>query len=70
MSNLSTFCTCKDTNCPLHPTNHDKGCAPCISKNLKQREIPNCFFRMVEETHTAEGYSFEVFAKAVLKESK
>ena len=30
MCNISTFCTCKDSSCPFHPTNHDKGCAPYI----------------------------------------
>ena len=37
------FCTCPDTKCPNHPSNHDKGCTPCIAKNLAQREIPGCF---------------------------
>lgn len=43
------FCTCTDKACPLHPTNHDKGCDPCIRKNLKAGEIPSCFFRLVSE---------------------
>ncbi|MGI6118588.1 MAG: DUF6485 family protein [Bilifractor sp.] len=34
MHNLSGFCTCQNLDCPLHPTRHDKGCTPCISKNL------------------------------------
>ncbi len=42
--NLSDFCTCKNLAYPLHPAKHDKGCAPCIQKNLKLHEIPNCFF--------------------------
>ena len=28
-------CTCTDTSCPFNPANHDKGCTPCIAKNLK-----------------------------------
>lgn len=68
MNNISTFCTCKDHNCPLNPVNHEKGCAPCISKCLNLREIPSCFFHLVEETHGTEGYGFEDFAKAVLKD--
>mgnify|MGYP001310715960 CR=1 FL=1 len=48
MNKLSQFCSCDNFKCPLHPTNHDKGCAPCIKKNLKLGEIPNCFFQKVE----------------------
>lgn len=50
--NLSPFCTCNNTDCPLHPTRHNKGCAPCIAKNLKLQEIPNCFFQKVEGNET------------------
>ncbi len=39
MGNISSFCTCKNTDCPLHPTKHDQGCAPCISKNLRLKEV-------------------------------
>ena len=47
MENNSKFCTCTNYQCPLHPTKHDQGCTPCISKNLKLKEIPNCFFNQV-----------------------
>lgn len=67
MINLSTFCTCTFTDCPLHPTNHDKGCAPCISKNLNRKEIPNCFFNIVDGSDRRNGYKFEDFAEVVLK---
>ena len=43
MKNLSPFCTCKKLDCPLHPTKHDKGCAPCIAKNLKTKETIKYF---------------------------
>lgn len=66
MSRLSSFCTCKDLECPFHPTNHDKGCAPCIAKNLKFGEIPSCFFSKIDGAENRKGYSFEDFAKAVL----
>ena len=46
---MTGICTCKDTKCPLHPDNHDKGCTPCIRKNLKLGEIPNCFFDLVTD---------------------
>ncbi len=70
MKNLSKFCTCGDLECPLHPTNHELGCAPCISKNLKQGEIPNCFFNKVEKTHESDGYTFKDFADAVMKQNQ
>ena len=66
MSSTGSFCTCTDTKCPLHPTNHNKGCAPCVAKNLSQREIPSCFFKLVETEHKGSNYGFEEFAKAVL----
>lgn len=65
MPNLSPFCTCTHTVCPLHPTRHDKGCAPCISKNLKLQEMPSCFFNAVPGSETRSGDSFSDFAKAV-----
>lgn len=65
MANFSKFCTCTDLNCPLHPTNHEKGCGPCIGKNLKQREIPSCFFHLVEGADVKKGTSFEDFARQV-----
>ena len=60
-----SFCTCTDHACPLHPTRHDKGCAPCIAKNLKEREIPSCFFHAVDPNKKEGTYFFEDFAKAV-----
>ncbi len=63
--NISGFCTCKNLQCPLHPTKHDKGCSPCISKNLKLKEIPNCFFEQVHGSGERKGDSFEDFANCV-----
>lgn len=65
--NLSDFCTCQNFGCPLHPTKHDKGCAPCIAKNLKLQEIPNCFFQLVKNHETRNGGSFEDFSQLVLQ---
>lgn len=65
--NLSSFCTCKNLDCPLHPTKHDKGCAPCIAKNLKLQEMPNYFFQKVENSEERTGDSFKDFSEAVLK---
>lgn len=70
MSKLSGFCTCEHLECPLHPTKHDKGCAPCISKNLKLKEIPSCFFNLVGGSDRREGDSFEDFAELVLHSEK
>ncbi len=65
MGNLSTFCSCNNMDCPLHPARHDKGCAPCISKNLKTKEIPNCFFDLLPGSETRSGDSLEDFAEQV-----
>ncbi len=69
MNQLSPFCTCTDTACPLHPANHEKGCAPCIAKNLRQREIPSCFFNSLDSGRKPDAYFFEDFAKAVLDQN-
>ncbi|MBQ6425741.1 MAG: hypothetical protein IJK14_03620 [Clostridia bacterium] len=69
MEKLSAFCTCGDHACPLHPLNHDRGCTPCIEKNLRLREIPSCFFHVLGPSDGRTGYSFEDFAKAVLSGS-
>lgn len=59
---MSHFCSCADTACPLHPKNHDKGCTPCISKNLKEGEIPSCFFNAIGGGDRPAGYSYRHFA--------
>ena len=64
------FCTCTDYKCPMHPTNHDQGCTPCIEKNLELREIPSCFFHKVNSTKEHEDYFFEDFADVVMSEEK
>ncbi len=67
MKNLSKFCTCSDLSCPLHPTNQENGCTPCVAKNLKDREIPSCFFHLVDEDYRGDShtYTFEDFAALV-----
>ena len=65
MENISKFCTCKNLNCPLHPTKHNKECAPFISKNLHQKEIPNCFFNLIENAEERTGDSFKDFAEII-----
>lgn len=70
MPNLSPFCTCDNLACPLHPTKHDKGCAPCMAKNLKLREVPGCMFHTVEGAEQRNGDSYEDFAKLILPEKE
>lgn len=65
--NISGFCTCENFDCPIHPIKHDKGCAPCIAKNLKLGEIPNCFFKLVDEGNKRADDKFADFAKCVFE---
>ena len=58
-------CTCTHTKCPMHPTNHDKGCTPCIAKNLREGEIPACFFRSIDHPKSTPHWYYEDFAKLV-----
>lgn len=67
MNTSSNLCTCDNSNCPLHPTKHDNGCTPCIMKNLKLKEVPNCFFHLLENANSRTGDSFVDFAKLVLR---
>ena len=65
MKNLSPFCTCTDLACPMHPTNHERGCGPCVAVNLKDHEIPSCFFKKEDPDYKGPGYKFEDFARLV-----
>lgn len=67
MENLSPFCTCSNLSCPLHPTRHNRGCAPCMAKNLKLGEVPNCMFQKVGGAEERKGDTYQDFAQAVLK---
>ncbi len=59
------FCTCTDTKCPNHPSNHDLGCTLCIAKNLREREIPSCFFHAAGGEKPTEGWHWEDFAALI-----
>ena len=63
------FCTCGDLQCPNHPCNHDDGCTRCIRKNLALREIPTCFFKLLDPCDGRTSYHFEDFAALVLSQS-
>lgn len=43
------FCTCPVTQCPRHPSNHDKGCDPCIKDNILKKKMPACMFVAVSD---------------------
>ena len=70
MGNLSIFCTCKNLSCPLHPAKHDKGCTPCISKNLKLREVPNCFFNLIDHADSRDGDTLMDFARLIYESTQ
>lgn len=59
------FCACGGTDCPCHPSNHKLGCTPCIAKNLREREIPTCFFAAAGGEKPTEGWHFEDFAALI-----
>ena len=65
MSNQVPFCTCDDTSCSFHPTNHDKGCTPCIAKNIKENEVPTCIFKKADPDYAGPGYKVKDFAQLV-----
>lgn len=65
MNNQSKFCTCKNLDCPLHPTKHNKGCSPCISKNLRLKEVPSCFFNLIQGAEERQGDTFMDFANLI-----
>lgn len=61
------FCACGDTSCPYNPANHEMGCTPCIEKNLREGEIPSCFFKAVSGRTDQGSYHYIDFANKVLK---
>ena len=70
MDTFNKICTCQNLSCPLHPSKHDKGCTPCIAKNLKLKEIPSCFFNLIPNAEKREGDTFQCFAKAVREQAQ
>ena len=69
METSVSFCTCRNRGCPLHPTRHAQGCTPCIAKNLRLGEIPNCFFQLLENSVERTGDTLEDFA-ALMEKSR
>lgn len=71
MAGEKAFCTCTDKACPNHPSNHDKGCTPCIRKNLRTGEIPTCFFvSALGDTSGSSDWSRESFARRVMEKAE
>lgn len=66
MENSAKFCTCRHTDCPLHPSNHDKGCTPCISKNQKTKGLPECYFNLVDGHENRKADGLKDFAELIL----
>lgn len=62
------FCTCEIFDCPFHPQKHNNECAPCIQKNLKNHEIPVCFWNKIGNTENAKSdYTFYKFSQKVIE---
>ena len=62
------FCSCTDTKCQMHPTNHNKGCDPCIIDNLERKKMPACFFIAVsDDVSGVTDYSMKGFVDFFLK---
>lgn len=65
---MDHFCTCQNTACRCHPSNHDQGCDLCIQKELRKGEIPSCFFNLViRPGETVKDCTLAAFARRVLK---
>ncbi|MBZ4684071.1 MAG: hypothetical protein PWP46_2217 [Fusobacteriaceae bacterium] len=63
------FCDCADTECKFNPKNgFTDNCDLCIKKNLKFKEIPACFFKLIKkDLSDMDDFSIETFAKLVLE---
>ena len=70
--NPADFCTCADHSCPLHPVNHDKGCTPCMKKNLQAGEVPSCLWNQVStrEERQQEGCDYRINSFAEMVQRK
>lgn len=64
------FCTCDNFNCVHHPKNTDGTCTACVAKNLKNNEIPSCFFNKADGIKKRAKYKFEDFAEAIYNKNK
>lgn len=68
---MEHFCNCPVESCVNHPVNHSAGCDMCIEKNLRQDEIPACFFLKVsKEVNDLRDFSTASFVEFFLKHKK
>ena len=65
MSFSDDLCTCENLRCPLHPSNHSRGCSPCVAKNLRLGEIPACFFNKIPGSEARDVDTFHDFARLI-----
>jgi len=71
MENNKHFCTCADLSCKLNPHNNAKGCDLCVKKNLNSREIPSCFFRLINnDISELKEFTIESFVDFYLRNKK
>lgn len=51
--------------------NHDKGCTPCMEKNILAGEVPSCLWNMISTREERQAidcqYKFKDFAEMVQK---
>lgn len=52
---MTHFCTCQNTACRCHPSNHSQGCDLCIQKELRKGEIPQLLFQSGDPTRGDSG---------------
>ncbi len=64
------FCTCDNFNCVHHPINTDGSCTACVAKNLRNNEIPSCFFNKADGIKKRAKYKFEDFAEVIMNKNK
>lgn len=64
------FCTCENFNCVNHPKNTDGTCTACVSKNLKNNEIPSCFFNKADGIKKRAKYKIEDYAEVIYNKNK
>ena len=70
MHSSAPFCTCTNYSCSLHPVNHDKGCNPCMEKNLRKGVVPNCMIYAISRDKKPEGFGYRDFAKFVMENTE
>lgn len=64
------FCTCDNFNCVHHPKNTGGSRTACVAKNLRNNEIPSCFFNESDEIKKRAKYKFEDFAEVIMNKNK